>query len=168
MGEYASANHQLIHEHIARHIGARVIAQVENHHNFAWIEEHFGRKMVVHRKGATPASAGALGVIPGSMATPAHVVVGLGEPESLGSASHGAGRRMSRKAALARFSAEAAKRYLKGRGVSILSAGLDELPMAYKNIEEVMAAQRTLVRTIATFMPRLVKMADSGRSGFQF
>jgi len=153
---------------LSARMSAQVVAQVENHHNFAWIETHFGERMVVHRKGATPAGRDAMGIIPGSMATPAYVVTGKGEPESLSSASHGAGRRMSRKAALARYSVQDARRFLKGRGVTILSAGLDELPMAYKNIDEVMAAQKDLVRIIATFHPRLVKMAPSGKKVLTF
>ena len=70
MGQYASANHHLIHKHIARHLGAGVLLDIENHHNFAWKERHGGRDLIVHRKGATPAGAGVLGVIPGSMASP--------------------------------------------------------------------------------------------------
>ena len=69
MGQYASANHYLIHKHIARHLGAGVLLDIENHHNFAWKERHGGRDVIVHRKGATPAGAGVLGVIPGSMAS---------------------------------------------------------------------------------------------------
>jgi len=64
MGQYASANHHLIHKHIARHLGAGVLLDLENHHNFAWKERHGGRDLIVHRKGATPAGAGVLGVIP--------------------------------------------------------------------------------------------------------
>ncbi len=99
MGEYAAANHAVIHRLVSNLAGARVLAAVENHHNFAWHERHGGRQMVVHRKGATPAGAGVLGVIPGSMADPAFVVRGRGHAESFNSASHGAGRQMSRKKA---------------------------------------------------------------------
>lgn len=83
LGRYAAANHQIIHRQVARHLAAEVIADVENHHNFAWREVHDGRDVVVHRKGATPAGAGVLGVIPGSMATPGFVVRGRGEAASL-------------------------------------------------------------------------------------
>ena len=162
MGRYAAANHDLIHRHLARHLGFEVIAGVENHHNFAWIEEHDGRLRVVHRKGATPAGEGVLGVIPGSMATPAYVVRGAGNEASLQSASHGAGRRMSRKQAKRTYDWNDVRNLLRERRIRLLSAGLDEVPMAYKNIEEVMAAQRDLVRIIASFQPRLVKMAPSG------
>ena len=91
MGEYAAANHEVIHRLVTKQLGATIIAGVENHHNFAWKEIHAGREMVVHRKGATPAGAGVLGVIPGSMADPAFVVRGKGKMESLASASHGGG-----------------------------------------------------------------------------
>ena len=78
MGDYAAANHAVIHARLARHLGADVLAGVENHHNFAWKERHGEREVIVHRKGATPAGAGVLGVIPGSMATPGFVVRGRG------------------------------------------------------------------------------------------
>ncbi len=162
MGQYASANHQLIHKHIARHLGAAVLLDIENHHNFAWKERHGGRDLIVHRKGATPAGAGVLGVIPGSMASPTFVARGKGQPESLNSASHGAGRVMSRHKARESFNWKMVKPYLEERGVKLISAGLDEVPMVYKNIEEVMAAQTDLVEPLAKFFPRLVKMAPAG------
>ncbi len=162
MGRFASANHHVIHRQIVDALGAELIIQVENHHNFAWREVHNGREVIVHRKGATPAGQGVLGIIPGSMATPGYLIEGRGDPASLNSASHGAGRRMSRKAALQKFTWADAKRLLAERGVKLISAGLDEVPGVYKDIDEVMAAQTSLVRSIARFMPRLVKMAPSG------
>ncbi|MCC8190750.1 MAG: RtcB family protein [Planctomycetes bacterium] len=159
MGHYAAANHELIHRAIARSLGAEVLADVENHHNFAWKETHFGREVVVHRKGATPAMAGILGIIPGSMATPGYVVRGRGKPESLHSASHGAGRKMSRMEAKRRFTARAMRDFLTERGVTLLTAGVDECPLAYKDIDAVMASQESLVETLARFDPKLVKMA---------
>jgi tRNA-splicing ligase RtcB len=162
MGKYAAANHACIHRHIARGIGHRPILALENHHNFAWREEHDGEGVVVHRKGATPAGTGDLGIIPGTMASPAFVVRGKGNPDSLRSAAHGAGRRMSRKAAIATYSWKDLRWFLEQRGVTLLSAGLDEVPMAYKNIEEVMDAQSDLVETLARFDPKLVKMAPPG------
>ena len=162
MGQYASANHLLIHKHIARHLGAGVLLDIENHHNFAWKERHGGRDLVVHRKGATPAGAGVLGVIPGSMASPTFVARGKGQPESLNSASHGAGRVMSRNKARESFNWKMVNPYLAERGVKLISAGLDEVPMVYKNIEAVMAAQTDLVEPLAKFFPRLVKMAPAG------
>jgi tRNA-splicing ligase RtcB len=162
MGEYAAANHERIHHHVAQALGFGVLAVVENHHNFAWKEEHGGRELIVHRKGATPAGDGVLGMIPGTMADPAFLVKGRGEPDSLRSASHGAGRRMSRTEAKRRFTWDETRALLAERGVELLSAGLDEAPMAYKDIREVMAAQTDLVEVLGTFHPRLVKMAPAG------
>ncbi|MEK9136668.1 MAG: RtcB family protein [Bacteroidota bacterium] len=162
MGKYASANHHIIHESIIKFLRHPVLKQIENHHNFAWREKHQGRDVIVHRKGATPAGKGMLGIIPGSMGTPGFVVEGLGEPTSLNSTSHGAGRRMSRKAAMKNFTWWETKEFLQKQGVVLLSAGLDEAPWAYKNINDVMNAQLDLARPIARFMPRLVKMAPAG------
>jgi len=152
---------------VVRALGCGVLLDVENHHNFAWRERHrlpdgTQREVVVHRKGATPAGRGTLGIIPGSMATPGYVVRGRGEPTSLDSAAHGAGRRMSRARAKQVYSWEDAKRVLRAARVTLLSAGLDELPMAYKDIDAVMAAQTDLVEPLARFSPRLVKMAPGG------
>jgi tRNA-splicing ligase RtcB len=116
----------------------------------------------VHRKGATPAGRGVLGIIPGSMAAPGYVVRGKGHAASLDSAAHGAGRRMSRTRAKQTFTWDAVKQYLRQRDVTLLSAGLDEAPLAYKDIDEVMAAQHDLVEPVARFEPRLVKMAPGG------
>src|SRR5438128_1806536 len=166
MGRYAAANHACIHRHIAENLGAQVLLDLENHHNFAWKEKHVidgvEREVVVHRKGATPAGQGVLGIIPGSMASPGFVVSGKGNAESLDSASHGAGRAMSRKAANEKFNWKDVNRFLKQQGVTLISAGLDEVPMAYKNIREVMAAQYDLVTVLGQFDPKLVKMAPSG------
>jgi tRNA-splicing ligase RtcB len=166
MGLYAAANHQLIHQHIARHLGLEVLLDVENHHNFAWIERHVvqgvEREVVVHRKGATPAGVGVMGIIPGSMSSPGYLVRGLGNPESLRSASHGAGRVMSRTKALKSLEWDRVRRQLRDAGVHLISAGLDEAPAVYKNIEQVMAAQSDLVEVLGKFEPRLVKMAPEG------
>jgi tRNA-splicing ligase RtcB len=167
MGRYAAANHALIHAHIARALGADVLLDLENHHNFAWRERHrlpdgSEAEVIVHRKGATPAGTGVLGIIPGSMGTPGYVVRGRGVAASLNSAAHGAGRRMSRKKAKQTLSWKSANQLLRERGVTLLSAGPDEVPMAYKDIDEVMAAQRDLVEPLARFEPRLVKMAGGG------
>ncbi|MFB3854922.1 MAG: RtcB family protein [Vicinamibacterales bacterium] len=164
MGAYAAANHALIHKHIARALGAEVMLDLENHHNFAWRERHrlpdgSEADVIVHRKGATPAGAGIVGIIPGSMGTPGYVVRGKGVEASLNSASHGAGRRVSRTRAKQQFRWDETRRFLRERRVTLLSAGLDEVPMAYKDIDEVMAAQEELVQPLARFDPRLVKMA---------
>ncbi len=162
MGEYAAANHACIHRHIAEHLGVEVLLDVENHHNYAWKEVHDGEEVIVHRKGATPAGDGVLGIIPGSMASPAFIVRGKGNAESLESAAHGAGRLMSRTAAKKKFKWPEVQKLLDERGVTLMSAGLDEVPWAYKDIETVMAAQTDLVEPLARFDPKLVKMAPGG------
>ena len=168
MGHYAAANHACIHRHVAGHLGTEVLLDLENHHNFAWKEKISvpgrkpDRKAVVHRKGATPAGRGVLGIIPGSMASPAFVVRGKGSRSAMNSAAHGAGRVMSRKRAIKNLNWQDANRLLRERGVTLMSAGLDEVPFVYKNIEEVMAAQTDLVEVVARFDPRLVKMAPHG------
>jgi tRNA-splicing ligase RtcB len=162
MGEYAAANHAVIHRLVTKHLGAHIIGGVENHHNFAWLERHHGRDLVVHRKGATPAGAGVLGVIPGSMADPAYVVRGRGNPLSLNSASHGAGRRMSRRQAYDTYRFQEIQKELQKRGIEVLSAGADEVPGVYKNIDDVMAAQRDLVDVAARFDPKIVRNCGDG------
>ncbi|XZE34644.1 RtcB family protein [Pirellulaceae bacterium SH501] len=162
MGDYAAANHACIHRAIAEHLGVEVMLDVENHHNFAWRETHGGQELIVHRKGATPAGKGVLGIIPGSMGAPGYIVRGKGVEASLLSASHGAGRKMSRTAAMKQFRWKEVMQYLAARKVTLLSAGLDEVPMAYKDIDQVMAAQSDLVDKVARFDPRLVKMANAG------
>jgi tRNA-splicing ligase RtcB (3'-phosphate/5'-hydroxy nucleic acid ligase) len=166
MGRYAAANHALIHKHIAKKVGARVVIDVENHHNFAWKERHVvngvERELIVHRKGATPAGKGVLGIIPGSMASPGFLVRGKGDAASLHSASHGAGRIMSRSKALQSFTWSGTRKLLAERGVELISAGLDEVPGVYKDIHSVMAAQNDLVEVLGRFDPKLVKMAPAG------
>ncbi len=162
MGDYAAANHDCIHRNVSKLLGAEIIAGVENHHNFAWKEVHHGRELIVHRKGATPAAKGELGVIPGSMADPAFVVRGKGNAESLNSASHGAGRCMSRTAAREKFNWRATQNDLAKKGVRVLSAGADEVPGVYKNILDVMREQSDLVDVVARFDPRVVKMCGDG------
>lgn len=162
MGKYAAANHACIHQHVAQALGAEVLLDLENHHNFAWKEEHDGEEVIVHRKGATPAGEGVLGIIPGSMASPTYIARGKGSVESLHSASHGAGRVMSRKKAKAKYKWSDVNQYLADRDVTLMSAGLDEVPMVYKDIDKVMDAQSDLVDRVARFTPRLVKMAPAG------
>jgi len=162
MGKYAEANHDCIHRALLKSLGAHALSSIENHHNFAWIEHHDGEEMVVHRKGATPAGAGDLGVIPGSMTAPTHVVIGKGNPESLCSSAHGAGRRMSRKKAKLRYRNADLRKAVEEAGVHLISAGIDESPMVYKDIQEVMNAQQDLVDSLAIFRPKIVRMAPSG------
>jgi tRNA-splicing ligase RtcB len=127
-GEYAYAGREWVARKVVEMLGGQEIDLVHNHHNFAWREVHGGRELIVHRKGATPAGAGVLGVIPGSMADPAFVVRGKGKPESLMSASHGAGRRMSRTKAKTLYTWNAVRKDLEKKGVRVISAGADEVP----------------------------------------
>ncbi|MCC7299351.1 MAG: RtcB family protein [Bacteroidia bacterium] len=161
-GEYASACHEVIHQKLTKAIGANLLGRVENHHNFAWKETHNGEDVVVHRKGATPAAKGVLGIIPGSMTAPGFLVRGKGAANSLDSAAHGAGRRMSRTAANNSIPPADFRAVLKDHGVTLIGGGLDEAPMAYKDIHKVMAAQSDLVEVLAQFTPKLVRMADDG------
>lgn len=164
MGRYAAANHEIIHARITAALGAHVLLGVENHHNFAWRETHGGREVIVHRKGATPAGEGVLGIIPGSMAAPGYLVSGKGSPASLHSASHGAGRVMSRTEARRNITWHDMRRRVEAADVTLLSAGVDESPGVYKDIAQVMRAQADLVDTLARFDPRIVKMADAGEA----
>jgi tRNA-splicing ligase RtcB len=163
-GRFASACHHTIHRAIGKRLGERPLVQVENHHNFAWEEEWRGRKVIVHRKGATPAHEGVLGIIPGSQGHDSFIVRGKGSEDSINSASHGAGRQMSRKAAKERIPKRERDAWLKQQNVELLAGGMDEAPQAYKNIHEVLALQTDLVEPIATFKPRIVLMSDDGKS----
>lgn len=157
-GDYASACHHDIHKRIAKALGERPLAMVENHHNFAWKEMINGEELIVHRKGATPAQENVLGIIPGSMTAPGYIVKGMGNAQSLNSASHGAGRQMSRSQAKQSITQSELKKVLKDNGVTLLGAGLDEAPMAYKDITKVMANQTELVTVVGTFLPKIVRM----------
>ncbi|MDT3401390.1 RtcB family protein [Mucilaginibacter terrae] len=161
-GEYASANHHEIHNKIARALDLQPLMMIENHHNFAWKEQLAdGTEVMVHRKGATPAGEGVLGIIPGSMSTPGFVVRGKGNAESINSASHGAGRLMSRSAAFKTLDKAAIAANLVDKRITLLGSDMDEAPMAYKDIHAVMAAQNDLVDVLAKFEPRIVRMADA-------
>ena len=162
-GDYASANHHIIHEKIAKQLGRQPLKMVENHHNFAWKEKYEGKEVIVHRKGATPAGKNVLGIIPGSMTAAGFIVKGKGEEASLSSASHGAGRKMSRTAALNSITQNALKDELQKHGVKLLGGGLDEAPFAYKDIEEVMKAQKHLLDVVGKFIPKIVKMDGVSR-----
>ncbi len=155
--EYAALNRDLmldlVHRALEKALGraVRFVGEVTNcHHNYARVEEHFGRRMWVTRKGAVSARAGELGIIPGSMGARSFIVRGRGEASSYCSCSHGAGRRMSRTQARKVFSAQdlvaqtAGVECRKDRGV------VDEIPSAYKDIDAVMAAQADLVEVVET------------------
>lgn len=161
-GDYASACHQVIHEKMQKALGGTLLAKVENHHNFAWKEIWNGEEVIVHRKGATPAGKGVMGIIPGSMTAPGFLVRGKGESEAIHSASHGAGRQMSRTQAVKTITKADMREVLKEHGVTLVGAGRDEAPMAYKDITVVMEAQQELIDVVAKFTPKLVRMADDG------
>jgi tRNA-splicing ligase RtcB len=163
-GDYASACHHQIHERIAASFGESPLAMIENHHNFAWKEKDAeGNEIIVHRKGATPAGAGVLGIIPGSMATPGFIVRGKGLMKSINSASHGAGRTMSRTKAKQTILPGHVNKFLKVAGVELIGSGLDEAPMAYKDIHQVMNYQKDLVEVMGSFMPKIVRMCGDER-----
>ena len=157
-GDYAAACHHVIHSKIAKQLGRKPMKMVENHHNFAWKEIFEGKEVIVHRKGATPAGKDILGIIPGSMTAPGFIVKGKAETASLNSASHGAGRRLSRTAALGSITQDALKSELKKHGVKLIGGGLDEAPFAYKDINVVMQSQQALVDIVGKFIPKIVKM----------
>lgn len=158
-GLYAAANHAHIHLRMEKALGERPLFRVENHHNFAWKERlSDGTEAVVHRKGATPAHKGALGIIPGSMTLPGFIVRGRGNADSINSASHGAGRLMSRTEARNQITQRQLDKILEEAGVTLIGGGLDEAPIAYKNIWDVMEAQKELVEVVGTFQPKIVRM----------
>ena len=145
-GDYARACHERIHLNLAKALGLKPLANVNNHHNFAWKEE------------LAPAQKGLPGLIPGSMATPGYLVCGKGVGEALCSASHGAGRAMSRQKAKDSFTQSALKKYLSQAGVTLIGGSVEEMPLAYKDIDRVMQTQEALVEIQGTFMPCIVRM----------
>jgi tRNA-splicing ligase RtcB (3'-phosphate/5'-hydroxy nucleic acid ligase) len=166
-GKFAAACHEVLHERVGKLAGLKPIAVVENHHNFAWKETYIDetgqtREVIVHRKGATPAGKGVMGIIPGSMADAGYLVRGKGENAALNSASHGAGRKLSRKQALNSITKTERNRYLKERGVELIGGDLDESPQAYKSIDEVIEAQSDLIEIVGKIMPRMVRMDGKG------
>ncbi|MCX8020045.1 MAG: RtcB family protein [Chitinophagaceae bacterium] len=166
-GEYASACHHIIHEKTARHLGETPLRRIENHHNFAWKEIWEGKEVIIHRKGATPAAKNVLGIIPGSMTQPGFIVKGKGEPASLYSASHGAGRKMSRNQAMQSLTDKEVREELERHGVILIGGGKDEAPMVYKNIEEIIKAQKMLVDVLGKFIPLIIRMDDADHKGWR-
>jgi tRNA-splicing ligase RtcB len=129
------------------------------HHNYAALETHFGEKVYVHRKGATSAREGEIGIIPGSQGTKSYIVRGKGNPQSFMSCSHGAGRKMGRNEATRKLDLETEKKILDSQGIihSIRHAkDLDEAAGAYKDITEVMENQRDLVDILCELSPMAV------------
>lgn len=158
-GDYSRANHHILHERLARALGEKPLFSLENHHNFAWKEKlPDGRELIIHRKGATPAAKGDIGIIPGTMTSPAFIVAGKGNEASLCSAAHGAGRAISRNKARQLFNQAVLGKYLSSVGVELIGGGTDEAPQAYKDIGQVMDSQQELVEIIAVFHPKIVRM----------
>jgi tRNA-splicing ligase RtcB len=161
---FAFANRGLMMERIQEVIG-NTISTVEYEpminiaHNYAAWEEHFGEKVIVHRKGATSAFAGEIGIIPGSQGTKSYIVEGLGNPDSFMSCSHGAGRVMSRTRAVRELNLEEEKRKLDELGIIHSIRGksdLEEASSAYKDISKVMKFQEDLVKIITELSPLAV------------
>jgi len=162
MGAYARANHDLIHNHFMAGAGVGARRRVWNRHNYAWVEE----AGVIHRKGATPAEVGTIGLIPGSSGTASYLVRGLGNAASLHSSSHGAGRWFSRTEAKRRYDEEAFLKHMAE--LDILHFGLepDETFQAYKDIEMVIGLQDgILVEVIARMTPKVVIMGGKSDDG---
>lgn len=153
---YAALNRDIMMNHVLgavqRTLGRSVmgtLGAVNCHHNYVQEETHFGERLWVTRKGAVSAREGELGIIPGSMGARSFIVRGKGNPESLHSCSHGAGRKMSRNEAKRRFTVEDMQWATKGIECRKDSDVIDEIPMAYKDIDRVMAAQSDLVEVVA-------------------
>lgn len=158
-GDYAKACHDRIHENILQKLGLHSLVKIENHHNFAWKEIlQIGAEVIVHRKGATPAHAGELGIIPGNMMDAAFIVRGKGNQDALNSASHGAGRWMSRQRAKESLTVSDLNKRLKQADVTLIGGSVEEHPFAYKNIQTVIEAQKNLVNIEGKFYPKIVKM----------
>lgn len=158
-GDYAQACHERIHANLLKAVGIKPIMVIENHHNFAWKDTLAdGRPVIVHRKGATPAHKGELGIVPGSITTPAYVVKGCGTDNALFSASHGAGRAMSRQKAKESMTVSGMKKMLANAGVELIGGSVEENPLAYKDIEMVMQSQKELVDIQGKFTPRIARM----------
>jgi tRNA-splicing ligase RtcB len=138
-----------LHKIISKPFDADRMA-VNCHHNYVQQEEHYGEQVWVTRKGAVRAGAGELGIIPGSMGARSYIVRGKGNPESFCSCSHGAGRVYSRTEAKRRFTLEDQKQATEGVECRKDSAVIDEIPMAYKDIDAVIHAQRDLVEVVHT------------------
>lgn len=153
--EYAAMNRQImlnrIYVDMERHIKffPEIEMKVNCHHNFAVMENHYGSNVLVTRKGAVRANIGDYGIIPGSMGTKSYIVKGLGNPESFNSCSHGAGRRMSRTKARATFTKADLQKQTMGVECRKDEQVIDEIPGAYKPIEDVMANQSDLVEVVA-------------------
>ncbi|CAA2136988.1 RNA-splicing ligase RtcB [Hyphomicrobium sp. ghe19] len=164
-GRYSYAGREWVVERVRQIIGGMVTDMVHNHHNYAWRETHDGRDLWVVRKGATPAFPGQRGFVGGSMGDDAVILEGVDSPEakaSLYSTVHGAGRLFGRKEAKRRFSRVEMDAWLQRRGVTLVGADLDESPMAYRRLDEVLAYHATSTRVLHRLTPFAVVMAGEG------
>jgi tRNA-splicing ligase RtcB len=164
-GRYAYAGREWVTERVRRIIGGNVTDSVHNHHNYAWREKHGGRDLWVVRKGATPAFPGQRGFVGGSMGDDAVILEGIDSPEAkaaLYSTVHGAGRLHGRKEAKRRFTRRQMDDWLKARGVTLIGADLDESPMAYRRLPDVLAHHASSARVLHTLRPFAVAMAGPG------
>ncbi|WP_315811564.1 RtcB family protein [Bradyrhizobium sp. SZCCHNR2028] len=164
-GRYAYAGREWVTERVRRIIGGAVTDSVHNHHNYAWRETHDERDLWVVRKGATPAFPGQRGFVGGSMGDDAVIIEGVESEEakaSLYSTVHGAGRLFGRREAKRRFTRDEMDAWLQGRGVTLIGADLDESPMAYRRLPEVLAEHAGSVRVVHTLRPFAVVMAGEG------
>ena len=161
-GRYSYAGREWVIERVRKIIGGAVTDMVHNHHNYAWRETHGGRDLWVVRKGATPAFPGQRGFVGGSMGDDAVIIEGVDSSEakaSLYSTIHGAGRLFGRKEAKRRFTKEQMDKWLQDRGVTLIGADLDESPMAYRRLPEVLAEHAGSVKVLHTLRPFAVAMA---------
>lgn len=160
---FALLNREEMMDRVIRQVSEWVGTPVEErerincHHNFTESEEHFGKRVWVSRKGAIQADVGRLGLIPGSMGTASYVVEGLGNPMSLNSSPHGAGRSFSRSAARRTFTHDQLREAMEGIEFRDTAAFIDEIPQAYKQIDQVMADAASLV-TVRHTLRQLVNV----------
>lgn len=163
-GRYSYAGREWVVERVRQIIGAQIVDTVHNHHNYAWREKHGGRDLWVVRKGATPSWPGQRGFVGGSMGDDAVIVEGVDSEQakaSLYSTVHGAGRMFGRKEAKRRFTREEMDLWLQRRGVVLVGADLDESPMAYRRLPDVLAHHDASTRVLHTLRPFAVAMAGS-------
>ncbi len=155
--DFARENRTRMMEVILDILQVSPLDELDIHHNYAASEEHFGRQVLVHRKGATRAGGGQRGIIPGSMGSPSYIVLGKGNAESFLSCSHGAGRRMGRREARRKIATHQVLEDMKKLGVEVSTGNLRELTeearQAYKNIDEVMEQQSDLVEVELKLTP---------------
>jgi tRNA-splicing ligase RtcB len=164
-GRYSYAGREWVIERVRDIIGGTVTDMVHNHHNYAWRENHGGRDLWVVRKGATPAFPGQRGFVGGSMGDDAVIVEGVDSAvakASLYSTIHGAGRLFGRKEAKRRFTRAEMDAWLQSRGVTLIGADLDESPMAYRRLPEVLAEHSGSIKVLHTLRPFAVAMAGEG------